>query len=145
MEKKQSAENHTAVSPLQHFFWLPLSAITLFSIIAYIVVATAQENLTFVHIFLLSILLIAIISGMLARIYALKLQDRLIRTEETLRYYMLTQKKIDEKITVNQLIGLRFASDEEFVSLVEKTINEDLSKGEIKQIIKNWRADNHRI
>lgn len=109
MEKKQSAENHTAVSPLQHFFWLPLSAITLFSIIAYIVVATTQENLTIVHIFLLSILLIAIISGMLARIYALKLQDRLIRTEETLRYYMITQKKIDEKITVNQLIGLRFA------------------------------------
>lgn len=82
---------------------------------------------------------------MLARIYALTLQDRLIRTEEQLRYYMLTNQRIDSRITMKQLIALRFASDEEYVALVEKTVKEDLSPEEIKAAIITWRADHQRV
>ncbi|MHA6252343.1 DUF6526 family protein [Oceanobacillus sp. CAU 1775] len=52
-----------------------------------------------------------------------------------MRYYMMTQKRIDAKIATDQLISLRFALDEEFISIVEKTLKEDLSKDEIKQEI----------
>lgn len=64
----------------------------------------------------------AIIPRVLARIYALTLQDRLIRT-----------------------IALRLASDEEFVKLVERTVAENLSPANIKQAIQMWRADNQHV
>lgn len=145
MKKIQSAENHTAITPLQHFIWLPLGFILLLSVFAYIIAAIIQGSFSFLHLLLLGILIMAIIPGMLARKYALTLQDRLIRTEESLRYYLLTNEKLDEKITVDQLIGLRFASDQEFVALVEKTLEEDLTKKEIKKRIKEWREDHHRV
>lgn len=145
MKQTQSAKNHTVITPLQHLFWLPLGLVMLLAVIAYMIAAIVQGNFSFLHVLLFGLLFLAIIPGILARKYALTLQDRLIRTEETLRYYMLTQEKIDSKITMDQHIGLRFASDEELVSLVEKTLEEDLSKDEIKQAINSWRADHHRI
>lgn len=146
MKKVQSAENHTAITPLQHFIWLPLGMIMILSVITYIIVAIVQEHFSVLHILLLGLLILAIIPGMLARKYALVLQNRLIRTEETLRYYMLTGgKTIDSRITMEQLIALRFASDEEFVALIEKTLASNLSLDEIKKAIKNWRADYHRV
>jgi hypothetical protein len=49
-------------------------------------------------------------------------------------------------LTASQLIALRFASDEEFASLVERTLNGEFAGAkEIKQAIKNWRPDHHRV
>ncbi|WP_239094349.1 DUF6526 family protein [Bacillus sp. B15-48] len=145
MKKVQSAENHTAITPLQHFIWLPLGMIMILAVITYIIAAIVQDNFSILHILLLGMLILAIIPGMLARKYALILQNRLIRTEERLRYYMLAGKNIDSRITMEQLIALRFASDGEYVALVEKTLEENLSKDEIKKAIKNWRADYYRV
>ena len=44
-----------------------------------------------------------------------------------------------------QIIALRFASDEEFVELVERAIQENLSSAEIKKAIKNWKGDYYRV
>lgn len=79
------------------------------------------------------------------RIFALKAQDRAIRAEEKLRYYILTGKSLSSKITTRQIIGLRFASDEEFAVLVEKVEKENLSKKEIKKAIQNWKPDLYRV
>jgi hypothetical protein len=78
------------------------------------------------------------------RQFALKAQDRAIRAEESLRYFILTGKAIDSRITMGQIIALRFAPDEEFVLLTEKAAAEGLLPNDIKKEIKNWRADNHR-
>jgi len=78
------------------------------------------------------------------RIFALKAQDRAIRSEEKLRYYILTGKVLSSKITTRQIIGLRFASDEEFPMLVEKAEKENLSEKEIKAAIQNWKEDLYR-
>lgn len=145
MKKTQSATNHTAITPLQHFVWLPLGLLMLVLSISYIVITTIKGSFTFSTLLLFGAIVLAIIPGMLARKYALTLQDRLIRTEESLRYLLLTNKQVDPRITMNQFIALRFASDEEFVRLVEKAANENLSKEEIKLAIKNWRADHHRV
>jgi hypothetical protein len=79
------------------------------------------------------------------RIFALKAQDRAIRAEEKLRYYILTGKVLSSKISTRQIVGLRFASDDEFPSLVEKAEKNQLSEKEIKVLIKNWKEDLYRV
>jgi hypothetical protein len=79
------------------------------------------------------------------RAFALKAQDRAIRAEEKLRYFILTGKPISNKITTRQLVGLRFASDDEFVALVERAEKENLSEKEIKKEIKKWKPDMYRV
>ena len=81
----------------------------------------------------------------LARVYALKAQDRAIRAEEKLRYFILANKMLSSQLKMSQIIALRFASDEEFLSLTERTIAESLSPKEIKMAIKNWKADYNRV
>ncbi|MDB5123486.1 MAG: hypothetical protein JWP94_1615 [Mucilaginibacter sp.] len=78
------------------------------------------------------------------RLFAIKAQDRAIRAEEHLRYFILTGKPIDSRVTMRQIIALRFAPDDEFLPLVDRAVNEKLSAKEIKQAIKQWRADHHR-
>ncbi|MBK9247855.1 MAG: hypothetical protein IPM69_07035 [Ignavibacteria bacterium] len=75
------------------------------------------------------------------RMFPLSVQDRLIRSEENFRMYLLTGKLLDPNITIPQIIALRFASDEEFVALAERALKENMSSKQIKQAIKQWRAD----
>jgi hypothetical protein len=79
-----------------------------------------------------------------ARTFALKAQDRAIRAEENFRHFLLTGKPFDARLTIRQIIGLRFASDEEFPSLAKKAAEEGISEDEIKKSIKNWRGDYYR-
>lgn len=94
---------------------------------------------------LFAVIVLAIIPGMLARIYALSLQDRLIVTEEQLRYFMLTGNRLATRLTKSQLTALRFASDDGFVELANRAVVEKLSADEIKRSVKVWRADNERV
>ena len=80
-----------------------------------------------------------------ARAFSLKAQDRTIKAEENFRYYLLTGKALSSKLTMRQIIGLRFASDEEFVALADKAVKERLSEKEIKKSIKNWKPDTYRV
>jgi hypothetical protein len=78
------------------------------------------------------------------RAFPLKVQDRAIRAEENLRYFSLTGKLLDNRLTVGQIVALRFASNEEFVELVDRAVNEKMSNKQIKQAIRNWKSDHHR-
>ena len=84
---------------------------------------------------------------MMRQHYALTLQNRIIRLEVAYRYFTLTGKRLEEQnlLSDSQLFALRFASDEEFVALVEKAHNEQMSGLKIKKSIQNWKADNHRV
>ena len=86
-----------------------------------------------------------IITSLLARMNPLKVQDRTIRVEEQLRYFILTGSPIDPKITIPQLIALRFASDDEFPKLAEKAALTSMTPDEIKNEIQQWRPDEHRV
>lgn len=79
------------------------------------------------------------------RVFALKAQDRGIRAEENLRHFALTGKLLNAKLSMDQIIALRFAPDEEFVNLAEKAVNENLSGSEIKKLIQNWKGDYYRV
>jgi hypothetical protein len=80
-----------------------------------------------------------------ARVFALKAQDRAIRAEENFRHFILTGKPLDKQLRLGQIIALRFANDEELPALAKRAVEEKLSQKEIKQAIKNWRADYHRV
>jgi hypothetical protein len=76
--------------------------------------------------------------------FALKAQDRAIRAEENLRHFAMTGKLMDPRLTIQQIVALRFASDEEFLALAAEAIEKNLDQKSIKMKIKNWRADTHR-
>ena len=80
-----------------------------------------------------------------ARSFALKAQDRAIRAEENLRHFILANRPMDSRLTMQQVIALRFASDDEFIQLTQRAANENLSNAEIKKTIKNWRGDYYRV
>ena len=79
------------------------------------------------------------------RTFALKAQDRAIRAEESLRHFILSGKAIDPRLSIGQIIALRFASNEEFVALCERAAAENLSGKEIKAAIQTWKADFYRV
>jgi hypothetical protein len=81
----------------------------------------------------------------LARVFALKAQDRAIRAEENLRHYVLTGKLLDPRITIQQVIALRFAPDDEFAALAGRAAGEGMEPKAIKQAIRNWKPDTYRV
>lgn len=94
------------------------------------------------------LILIVSLAFMLRQHYALTIQNRVVRLELRLRYYIITQKRfenIESKLSESQIFALRFASDEELENLIEKTINENMNPDAIKKSIKKWIPDNQRV
>jgi len=83
------------------------------------------------------------------RTYSLKVQDRVIRLEEKLRYQQVLSPSLAQQIsalTPGQIVALRFAADEELEELVSAvTAGRFVKTKELKQAIKNWRADHFRV
>jgi len=136
----QNYENHKRYYPLFHFFTVPLAALGLgVSIYACRITQNPMYGLIFFAFFLIFIV------AVMSRTFALKAQDRAIRAEENLRYFILAGKAIPNAVSLSQILALRFASDEEYLALTDRAVNENLSPDELKKAIKNWRADYHRI
>jgi len=104
----------------------------------------SAKDQVFSSILITLLFICGILLFIFTRTFPLKAQDRAIRAEENLRYFILTRKPLDSRITMGQVIALRFAPDDEFVILADRAINENLTPDEIKKAIKNWRADDHR-
>jgi hypothetical protein len=87
----------------------------------------------------------AIVAAFYGRIFALKAQDRAIYAQENFRHYLLTGQPLSPALTVLQVVGLRFASDEEFPALAARAAKDQLKPDDIKRAIQNWRADTYRV
>jgi hypothetical protein len=94
---------------------------------------------------ILVLVLCVTVIAFLARVFALKAQDRAIRAEENLRHFALTGKLLDARLTIRQVIALRFASDGEMVELARRAASDGLTPDEIKKAVGNWRADTYRV
>jgi len=105
---------------------------------------SAPENLYSASLLVLvSILLL--LAFFFLRGFALKAQDRAIRAEENFRHFILTNKPFPSGLKMRQIVGLRFASDDEFPALAEKAVKENMSEDAIKKAIKNWKGDYYRV
>ena len=94
------------------------------------------------------IALAALVAVFKIRLYALRVQDRVIRLEERIRLASVLSEPLRSRIgglTGAQLVALRFASDTELPSLVERALQEKLSRADIKKAVVNWRPDYSRI
>jgi hypothetical protein len=108
---------------------------------------SSSESLSSSIYSLLGALILALLP-LLARIYALKTQNRIILNEMRQRYFHLTGTPfypIENQLKLSQIIALRFAGDGELLSLMEKAIQEKLSSNEIKKQVKNWQGDYRRV
>jgi hypothetical protein len=139
----QTLKNHTKLDPAFHFFLAPL---TLFLVIEEIV--RLVQNPDWHSIVRVVAAVGAFVAVFKIRLYALKVQDRVIRLEERLRLKELApaafQGRIGE-LTEDQLIGLRFASDGEVAGLAQKALDGKWKRKQIKEAIRTWRPDNWRV
>lgn len=140
---EQQFANHARMHPLYHYVTAPLVLVGLIGSIVNLVNAE-PSNIYSASLIVLAFVILLFIGAML-RTYALKAQDRAIRAEESLRYFILSGKAIDARLRMGQIVALRFASDDEFVSLAENAAVEGLSGKQIKQLIQHWRPDYRRI
>jgi hypothetical protein len=138
---EQSFANHVRWVPAFHYFVMPVMALNFgwsiyrwkvagFSLDAFISVLTAAALL----------MLMAY-----ARMFALKVQDRVIRLEERLRLEKLLPADLQPRIgefTPGQLVAMRFASDAELAALARKVLTDNVrSARAIKQMVQTWRGD----
>jgi hypothetical protein len=152
MSEQQNFANHGKIVPAFHFFLMPVLFLN-FASSVYLVHATARHAgaaFPLLHAILNLLLAVAlIVLAFLARIFALGVQDRVIRLEERLRYQQLLPDDLKSRInefTINQVVALRFASDAELSGLARKVLDSNLNNRKaIKQMIQNWRADYQRI
>ncbi|UXH46617.1 DUF6526 family protein [Rossellomorea vietnamensis] len=141
--KQQNYENHSKVDPVFHVGIALSALVTLILTMIFFVMNVGTETLLSFIVLLVVITLILV--GVRLRTYALQVQDRVIRTEENFRYYRLSGNELDDRLSLKQIIALRFAPDEEFPVLVERTLAENLTPNDIKKAVQNWRADHHRV
>jgi hypothetical protein len=140
----QSYKNHARWLPPFHFFVLP---IFLVNVVYSVLLAWGDPS--FGTGFGVLVALALFMTALLARTQALKAQDRVIRLEMRLRMHKVLPAdmhgRIDD-VTADQLIGLRFASDGELAELVRQILAGTLAtQKSIKEAVKDWQADHHRV
>ncbi|MGD0737447.1 MAG: DUF6526 family protein [Terracidiphilus sp.] len=141
--KPQNLKNHTRLDPPFHLILLLVLVINLVIVLCYTVKHLSIFTEWMVVLSLTGFILIGKV-----RSYPVKVQDRVIRLEERLRLQALAPTEWHTQIyrlTEDQLIGLRFASDDEVVELAKLALEQNLSRKEIKERIKSWRPDTFRV
>ncbi len=141
---KQNYQNHRRLVFGFHFLFLGITLIGLIG--SCINLYQSYNSETFYSASLIVLLFVTVFFvGYFSRAFALKAQDRAIKAEENLRFYILTGELHDPSLRISQIIALRFANDSEFVELSKKAATENLRSEKIKRMIKNWRPDFYRV
>ena len=149
-KQPQSLANHTRFDPLFHFFLVPVFALgvvmSLVHFFAHLAENDFRDNF---HSALIILLAVALLLWLFkTRLYALRVQDRVIRLEERLRLAQLLpdamRSRLDE-FTEGQLVALRFACDAELASLAQQALEGKWNQKQIKAAVKTWRPDYWRV
>jgi hypothetical protein len=142
-KKPQTLQNHTKLDPPFHFFLLPGALLMLGAVVYGLI-----RDFGWMGVAHVLVVLWAIVAMFKIRLYALKVQDRVIRLEERLRMEKLVPEPFLSRtadLTMPQIVALRFASDAELPGLVEKTLAGNLAPKQIKESIQIWRPDYWRV
>jgi hypothetical protein len=144
MAESQNYKNHVRFHTPFHFFLFP---VLLFHFLYTIVRCIQDFSFDRAEAVVVSVALIVML--FLLRLNPLRVQDRVIRLEENLRYQKLLPAGTAlaaAELPIGKITALRFASDEELPELIKRVLQGELKKSaEIKSAIKNWRADKLRV
>jgi hypothetical protein len=141
--KPQSFASHAKIDPPFHFFVLTVFLVNII-VVGYQLIR--HPGLWGAWLLLLSLAFL-VLAGR-TRSWATHLQDRIIRMEERFRLTAILQEPLRSRInelTDSQFVGLRFASDAELPALVQRALDEKLSRSDIKKAITDWRPDYSRV
>jgi hypothetical protein len=140
MSQGQNFENHARLFPPFHFFVAPVLLLNVMWSIVRVV-----RNFSFGSLMSLLVALALFLLAFCARIFALTVQDRIIRLEMRLRMQQVLSMDLRARIpefTVDQLVSLRFASDAELPALAQKVLDEKVvQRKAIKKMIQEWQPD----
>jgi hypothetical protein len=140
----QNYSNHRRFVPMYHVVLFFLILALLGGSITNFILSLGNHDRIYSASLILIVGIVVLLLYFFARSFALKAQDRAIRAEENLRYFVLTGKLLDSRLTIRQIIGLRFAPDEELLDLTKRAVEENLSEDAIKRLVKNWKGDYYR-
>jgi L-cystine uptake protein TcyP (sodium:dicarboxylate symporter family) len=141
----QNYSNHRQYVPIFHYVLLPVLFLTVIGSIVNLVESWGDHTRLYSASLIVVLSVASFLMLFLLRVFALKAQDRAIRAEENLRHFAMTGRLLDARLTVRQVVGLRFASDGEFVALAQRAAAENLTEDAIKRAIKTWRPDTYRV
>jgi hypothetical protein len=140
----QSFEHHAKFVPSYHFFVVPVFLINFL----WSLYRLKKLGISFEGIFGVILAAAFVVLVFQARMFALAVQDRVIRLEERLRYERVLPADLQARsseFTTAQFVSLRFACDAELPALARKVLDEKLTERKaIKQLIKNWKPDHLR-
>lgn len=139
----QSFKNHSRYIPAYHVVTFGIFVINCFWALYRAFTAPSGDTIVAA---LMSIALILLF--FYARIFALTVQDRVIRLEMQLRMNELLPSDLRARageLTVKQIVALRFASDRELPDLCRQVLGREITEPKaIKQAIRAWRPDHLR-
>jgi len=138
--RTQSYANHRRFFALYHYVAMPI-------LIANLVVTT-MHAVRYPSAWTIWVVVVSfgLVAGLVAsRTSALIVQSRLIALEMRLRLAATLPPELRSRIAelrLKQLIGLRFAGDEELPRLVERCLRGELTTAdEVKREVRDWRPD----
>jgi hypothetical protein len=138
---EQNLTNHAKFVPAFHFFAVPVFVVNF----VWSLFRLRTLGFSFAGVFGVLFAAALVVLVFLARLFALAVQDRVIRLEERLRYERMLPAELQARageLTMEQIIALRFASDAELTALTRKVLEEKLTERKaIKQLVKNWKPD----
>jgi hypothetical protein len=140
----QNYATHARFVPLYHYVLSSLLVLTLIGSVVNLVQSIGDPERRYSASLIVVLTLCSCLLFYFCRTFPLKAQDRAIRAEENLRHFAMTGKLFDPRLTMSQIIALRFASDAEFIELARKAADANMPAADIKRAVKNWRADNYR-
>lgn len=144
-EQAQSYANHGRIVPMYHYVTLGILQLTFIGACVNLYLSWGDHNRFYSASLLVTLTFGTMLAALFARTFALRAQDRAIRAEEQLRHYVMTGKLLDPRLTMQQIIALRFASNEEFLALAQRAADQNMAAKDIKQAVKSWRADTYRV
>jgi hypothetical protein len=143
--KPQNYSNHTRFVPAYHFVLAGLIALSLAGSLVNLYESWSDHQRIYSASLIVVLEFIVVLLFWFCRVFPLKAQDRAIRAEENLRHFVLTGRLLDPRLSVKQIVALRFAPDDEFVALAVRAANGNMEPDDIKRAIQNWRADEYRV
>lgn len=140
-EKPQNLQNHVRIVPPYHMFVFPV----LFVNIGWAIYRVVKFPISFPTVFGVFLAVALLILALYARLFALTVQDRIIRLEMRMRLAELLPPDLRPRIpefTVAQLVSMRFACDAELPALARKVLDDKMSdRKAIKRLVKDWQGD----